>query len=74
MTQHKAAARDRSMSYITTLHCLVTGHENEAQIIGRAHIKVGRLVIDTVHSDESSINRFITLDHCCALIKDRLTL
>ncbi len=38
MKQHKAAIRNRYMSYLTTVHSLDTDHQfafNEAQIIGQ---------------------------------------
>ncbi len=76
MKQHKVAVRIRYMSYLTTVHSLDTGHQfafGEAQIIGQAQTKVGRLFMDTVYSDENSINRHTTLDPCYALIKGRLT-
>ncbi len=76
MTQHKAAVRNRYMSYLTAVHGLDTGHQfafNEAQIIGHAHSKTGRLFIEAIHSDKNSISRHITLGSCYALIKDRLT-
>ncbi len=73
MKQHKAAIRNRYMSYLTTVHSLDTGHQfayDDAQIIGQAQTKAGRLFI---YSDANSINRHTTLDPCSALIKDRLT-
>ncbi len=76
MKQHKAAIRNRYMSYITTVHSLDTGHQfafDEAQIIGQAQTKAGRLFMEAIYSDENSINRHITLDPCYTLIKDRLT-
>ncbi len=76
MKQHKAAISKRYMSYLTTVHSLDTGHQfafDEAQIIGQAQTKAGRLFVEAIYSDENSINRHITLDPCYALIKDRLT-
>ncbi len=76
MKQHKAAIRNRYMSYLTTVHSLDTGHQlafDEAQIIGQAQTKAGRLFMEAIYSDENSINRHVTLDPCYALIKDRLT-
>ncbi len=76
MKQHKAATSNRYMSYLTTVHSLDTGHEfafDEAQVIGQAQTKAGRLFMKAIYSDENSINRHITLDPCYALIKDRLT-
>ncbi len=65
MKQHKVAIRDRYMSYLTTVHILDTGHQfafDEAQIIGQAQTKAGRLFMGAIYSDENSINRHITLD------------
>ncbi len=76
MKQHKAAIRNRYMPYLTTVHSLDPGHQfafDEAQIIGQAQTKAGRLFMEAIYSDENSINRPITLDPCYALIKDRLT-
>ncbi len=67
MIQHKAAVRNHYMSYLTTVHCLDKGHQfafDEAQIIGQAQSKAGRLFIEASHSDENSITRHITLDPC----------
>ncbi len=64
------------MSYLTTVNSLDTGHEfafDEAQVIGQAQTKAGRLFMEAIYSDENSINRHITLDPCYRLIKDRLT-
>ncbi len=75
MKQHKAAIRNRYMSYLTTVHSLDTGHQfafDEAKIIGQAQTKAGRLFMEFIYSDENSINRHITLDPCYALIKDHL--
>ncbi len=69
MKQHKVVVRNRYIS------CL-TGHRfafDEAQIIGQAQTKAGRLFIEAIYSDDNSINRHITLDSCYALIKDCLT-
>ncbi len=76
MKQHKAAVRNWYMSYLTTVHRLDTGHQfafGEAQIIGQAQTKAGRLFMEAIYSDEHSTNRRINLDPCYALIKDRLT-
>ncbi len=76
MKQHKAVIRNSSMSYLTTVHSLDTGHQfafDEAQIIGQVQTKADRLFMDAIYSDENSINRHTTLDPCYALIKDRLT-
>ncbi len=76
MKQHKAAVRNHYMSYLTTARSLDTGHQvafDEAQIIGQAQYKAGRLFMATIYSDDNSINRHTTLDPCHALIKDRLT-
>ncbi len=75
MKQHKAAVRNRYMSYLTTVHSLDTGHQftfDETQIIGQAQTKAGRLFMEAIHSDENSINRHIILDPFYALIKGRL--
>ncbi len=64
------------MSYLTTMYSLGTGYQfafDEAQIIGQAQTKAGMLLMEAIYSDESSINRHITLDPCYALIKDHLT-
>ncbi len=74
--QHKAAVRNRYVSCHTAVHSLDSGHQfafDEAQIIGQAQTKAGRLFMEAIYSDENSINRHITLDPCYALIKDRLT-
>ncbi len=76
MKQHKATILNRYMSYLTTVHSLDTGHQfafDEAQIIGQAQSKAGRLFMEAIYSDENLINRHITLDPCYDLIKDRLT-
>ncbi len=76
MKQHKTAIRNRYMSYLTAVHSLDTGHQfgfDEAQIVGQAQTKAGRLFMEGIYSDENSINRHITLDPCYALIKDCLT-
>ncbi len=76
LKQHKAAIRNRYLSYLTTVHSLDTGHQfvfDEAQLIGQAQTKAGRLFKEAIFSDENSINRQITLDPWYALIKDRLT-
>ncbi len=73
--QHKAAVRNRYMSYLTTVHSLDTGRQfacDEVQIIGQAQTKASRLFMEVIYSDGNSINRHITLDTCYALIKDRL--
>ncbi len=46
---------------------------DEAQIIGQAQTKAGRLFMEAIYSDENSINRHTTLDPWYALIRDRLT-
>ncbi len=64
MKQHKAAIRNRYMSYLTTVHSFATGQPfafDEAQIIGQARTKAGRLFMEAIYSDENSINRHITL-------------
>ncbi len=76
MKQHKAVVRNRYMSYLTTVHSLDTGHQfafDEAQLIGQAQTKAGRLFIEATYSVDNSINRHITLGPCYALIKDHLT-
>ncbi len=70
MNQHKAAARNRYMPYLTSVHSLGTGHQfafDEAQIIGQPQTKAGRLFMEAIYS-ENSIKRHITLDPCFALI------
>ncbi len=64
ITQYKASARPRYLSYRTTLRCLDTGHRfqfADAKIIERDQGKVGILFIEANHSDEISMNRPITL-------------
>ncbi len=76
MKQHKAVARNHNMSCLTTVHSLGACHQfafDEAQIIGQAQKKAGRLFIEAIYSDDNSINRHINLDPCYAPIKDRLT-
>ncbi len=76
MKPHKAAVRNHYMSYLTAVHSLDKGHQfafDEAQIVGQAQTKAGRLFMEAIYSDENSIDRHITLDPCYALIKDRLT-
>ncbi len=46
---------------------------DEMRIMGRTQSKAGRLFIEAFHSDEDFTDRRITLDQCCALIKERLT-
>ncbi len=56
MKQHKAAIRNRYMSYLITVHSLDTGHQfafDEAQIIGQAQTKAGRLFMEAIYSDEN---------------------
>ncbi len=60
MKQHKAAVRNRYMSYLTTVHSLDTGHQfafDEAQIIGQAQSKAGRLFMDSIYTDEKSTDK-----------------
>ncbi len=76
MKEHKAAVRNRYMSYLATVHSLDKGHRfafDVVQIIGQAQTKAGRLLIEVIYSDDNSISRHIDLDPCYALIKDRLT-
>ncbi len=75
MKQHKVAVRNRYMSYLTTVHSLDTGHHfafDDEQIIDQAQTKAGRLFIEAIYPVDNSINRYITLDPCYALIKDCL--
>ncbi len=76
MKQHKMAVHSRYISCLTIVHSLDTGHQfafDEAQIIGQAQAKAARLFIEAIYFDDNLINRHITIDACCALIKDCLT-
>ncbi len=64
MKQHKAAIRNRYMSYLTTVHSWDTGHQfafDEAQIIGQAQTKAGRLFMEAIYSEENSDTSPLTL-------------
>ncbi len=57
----------------SSAHMHTPSANDEAQIIGQAQTKAGRLFMEAIYSDENSISRHITLDPCYALKKDRLT-
>ncbi len=76
VTRHNTVVRNRLVYSLIDLYFLNTDHQfvfGEAQIIGRAQSKKGRLLIEAIYADKNTINGHILLDLCCKLIKDRLT-